>query len=180
VIAAPSLARDVRLVWSGDTALDAPVRRDSAARLPDESEDDHKEREEAWGKVLRAWWDRLRIARETGDWEPLLKPGEQPTWFVMRWIPGDLWRQVPRVTGEMALPEQLALVVRLGLVGIENAPPGFKVELAQHVDVNGLKTGLGKVAVPELISKLDLVDTGIVTELGAVIADRQNGGPPGK
>jgi hypothetical protein len=173
--AAPSIARDYRLISALDPALDSPVQAD------DESAD-------AWKVRLDAWHDRLRVAREQGDWSSLLADGKEPTLFVCRHVPGDIWAMRQRVLSGMGLEEQMGHIVRLALVGIENGPPDWKVKLAQHHDLDGKPTGFGKCASPEIIQKLTdvrddkgiAIGAAIVNELGALIATRQMGAPPGK
>jgi len=59
VIKAPSIQHEYTLVWSGDPALSLPEDAEEAARV-------------------------LRLARETGDWSPLIIEGQQPTLFHLK------------------------------------------------------------------------------------------------
>lgn len=115
MIKAPSLLSSYSLVWSGDPALALPVfvadpEKDEAANLED-AKAVHEERERM-----------LRVARQTGQWQPLIRPGERPTVFTFRnlnwedreWLSGEIRRR------ELAPLEVASRSFRLALVKIEN------------------------------------------------------------
>lgn len=171
--APPSVAGDYRLVSQYDPALETPHR------LEDESD-------EAWKERWEAWEHKLGVARDTGVWDPLLKPGQQPTYFRVRQIPGPVFRTLDRVILPLAMAERCALIVRVALVGIENGPPNHELERGEHVDEMLRVTGLGQVVTEKTIALLDSVplpaDFGgepvragaLVNELGLVIHDRRS------
>ena len=173
--APPTLARDYDLISSLDPALDAPER----AGGEDETE---------WKERFDAWNDRLRIARENGDWSALLRDGMKPTLFRCRHVPGDKWAMRDRVLAGMGVDEYMGHVVRLAVVGVDNYRLDFKLKLVEHTDLDKKPTGFGKVADPALVAELaairdadgNPVGQHIVNELGALIIARQMGAPPGK
>lgn len=145
-----------RLVWRHDTALD------------------HKRED---------FENAYRVAIETLDWEPLLIPGEQPTYFHFRLVDQDTMR---RLADSPIGPHQtLALVFRLALCRIENAPgcPEFK----RKRDVEFGK--LGEMAEPSVVDYLDRACVAyslatkeekgsVVLELAGFVAARCSGVSP--
>jgi hypothetical protein len=90
VIRPASLQSSYSLVWSRDPALSLEWYEDSPT-LTDE------QNAEARAKVDKERERLLRVARQTGNWQPLLKPGEAPTAFTFRqlghndlaWVQGE-------------------------------------------------------------------------------------------
>jgi hypothetical protein len=152
MLAPPSLVRDTVLVYSQDPALDAP---------PSDATDEERKR----------WQHRVDVARETGDWAPVLKPGQQPTRFVVRRIPGTTWRKIEDRIGfaSIGAMEGMSLVLRAALKGVENFGD-FKVT---HAD----EDGIGSIAKADVIDLLDAVDPDIVAELGFQVLSRQRSTP---
>lgn len=145
----PSNQREYDEYWSGDPAFHQPADSDEA-------------RAEHAAKIKRA--------RETGDWSPLLIDGETPTKFVMRPIKGDQWRWlVDEATREdehrmgPALFNQL--MFRCAVVSVKNL--GMKVNEDQ---VRHKK--LGMIAPKDIPDVLDSIDASIVTELAGVAFER--------
>jgi hypothetical protein len=64
----------------------------------------------------------LRVARETGKWEALLRPDQKPTTFWMRNLPGTdrSWILGYQVRQRLVEIELCELAVRLALESIEN------------------------------------------------------------
>lgn len=164
--APPSVAGEFRLVSQYDPALDVPVRREG-------------EQDGDWEKRSKAWEHKLGVARETGLWDSLLKPGQQPTYFRVRQIPGPIFRMLDRVISPLAMAERCALVLRVALVGIENGPPEHELEFGEHVDHLNRTTGLGSIVTEKTVEVLDRVPVpgenagALVNELGSVIYDRR-------
>lgn len=95
---------------------------------------------------------RLVIARETGDWSLVLRPGANPTRFTVRQIPGRQWSQWDRVADGLSQLERACLLLRMALVSATNFVPGFKVGTpVHHTDEEGRKTGLGLIAPVDVI-----------------------------
>ena len=102
MIKPPSLIKEYTLIYSGDPALALPA--------------DPKEREQA-----------LIVARETGNWQPLVVAGEQPTLFQCRPLPGTTFEWLVGEWGFRAKlgrkptgAEGLLLTFQLGVRKIEN------------------------------------------------------------
>ncbi len=122
----PSLQRDYTLITQHDDALDLPV----VPRLADDASDEDK----AAAKVIaddRA--HKLKVARETGDWKQLIRPGAKPTEFICRQLPGtalDWWHD--HNGGDM---EKQALLLRLAIKSIKNLD--FPEDIVQFETADG-------------------------------------------
>ncbi len=106
----------------------------------------------------------LRVARETGDWLPLIVDGKTPTRFTMRVIPGHVFRKI--VDLEVGSSQRQALLFRAACVGISGIEP-FKFSL-----VKDQEHGLGQLASLEVVDFLDAVDLNIVNELALAVMNR--------
>lgn len=150
MLKAPSLARDLTWIYSGDPALDAPEHADD--------ED---------------WQRRLAVARDTGQWAPVLKAGEVPTLFTLRPVPGIVWRAVmdQLQVGERGAGTMTALVARVALVRVDH----FLGEDGKPVEVKRVdERPFGQIASTAIINALDAIDPGIVGELAKFVMERQN------
>lgn len=144
--------------WSGDPAFTQPDPDDP------ESVADHA------AKVKRA--------RETGDWSPLIKPGQQPTKFIMRQLRstqtnriGDQYRRADeKKIGDLTLME---LIFRCALVKVVDS--GIKaIDEFKHVT----HPELGQIVPDKVINALGEISDSIVQELaGAAIDRKQNLNP---
>jgi hypothetical protein len=147
VIKPPSLLHEYDLIYSGDPAL----------ALPEDA-------------VIRE--HALAVARETGNWQALLIPGQEPTLFTLRPLTGsqyDWWAgEVKR--RQLVEPEAAALAVRLALTGVKNFGP-HKVE---PVLVDG-----HKLARIEIIDAIYAVPEGrmVVLELATAVIERATTAP---
>lgn len=148
---APSLQHEYTLVFSGDPALDLPV--------------DEAERETA-----------LRVARETGNWEPILKQGQIPTLFHVRqltqssarWLGGEIRRRRLE-PGEISV-----LALRLALRRVDN----FDGHRVRHEQIDDQE--LATIATIDMLfevdpSNLDIGRT-LVDELGSLVLQRASEG----
>lgn len=104
----------------------------------------------------------LRVARETGDWLPLIVDGKTPTMFTMRVIPGHLFRKI--VDMEIGSAEKQSVLFRAACVGFTGLG-SLKYEAVNDPD-------LGVIASTKLADFLDSVDTGIVNELATAAMGR--------
>lgn len=145
----PSNAQSYSLVYSRDPALDWPVRVE-----PSDEEGD-----KAWKARLADWHQKLSVARSTGDWSPLLKPGQKPTIFHFRQVPGDVWGALQRVMDGLSHLERCALMIRAALVRFEDGFPDHKIERAEHVDTNGKPTGIGQIVTVATTNLLDAIES---------------------
>lgn len=150
MIDTPSLQKPYDLIWSGDPALSLP-------EVP-------KERETA-----------LRVARETGEWKPLLTNGLVPTLFKFRPIVGSARRYLmgEMKRGQLIDAEITALAFRLGLVAIENWDD-YELVHAQH---KGQPLADAKVIddLDRYARERGVDDGAIVDELGMLVFYRAQG-----
>jgi hypothetical protein len=139
IIKPPSQQSEYSLIFSGDPSLNLPA--DPAAR------------EKA-----------LEIARERGDWAPLVAPGETPTVFHLRPIAGALfdWAISECQRRKTLDPETYAFALRLALVKIDNFGDHkikleraghereFKIASSETLDALYAVEGVGRQVVQEL------------------------------
>lgn len=120
---------------------------------------------------LKALAKRHQVARETGAWTSITRAGENPTRFVVRPLHGKLVRRVRDLVamGKLGESESRALLVQLALTDI--AGEDFDVELVDHPT-------WGKLAPDSLITELDAIDPGIVTDLSDEILRRSSSPGP--
>ncbi len=148
----PSLQKARDDYWSGDPAFVQPPK-------------------DADEKELAAHAERWRIARETNGWESLaLVEGDKPTKFIMRQLPGHVFRAITDkflsgVCGATSLP---ALMFRAALRGVEGLEiDGWNGHIAWS-SAYGID-GLADNVVPDA---LDAHDISIVAELGREVGRR--------
>ena len=156
MIKAPSLVREYTWIWSGDPALDAP---------PDHAD----------AKQKKAWAKKLENAQDYGTWDALLKPGQKPTRFTLRIVPGSLWRELGDGyrAGRFGDASVNALTVRLALKGISDLTTDENGN-STEVSVEFAEMGaLGSIAKQEIVDVLDAFSPMIVNELANYIAKRQ-------
>lgn len=124
----------------------------------------------AWAKAQEEHADKLRVARETGDWSGLLAGTGEPTKFTLRPIPGTMFRTlVDWLHGAKIGPAMFAsLLVRASLVSVTN--------LGDHKVTPVTFDGLGKIASHTTTDLLDEIDLRIVAELAEVIQARGDHG----
>lgn len=184
MIGAVSVLTDYALVYSEDPALTLAARPPPPDALPDDTEDTYRPRVEAWQKAIdeivtanRALFER---AMETGEWAAITKPGETPTVFRVRIVPGSTWAAYERILRDDKLGDREAqqLAFRLAVTTIDNAP-GVPLAKAEHVDRRGVATGLGVILTAATVDAIDTVSRKIVAEVGTLVR-RQRGGPQGK
>ena len=129
MIKAPSLQRPFTLIWTEDPALVGPESQEPEA--------------------IKAYADKLRVCRETGDWSSAVKPGQVPTLFHCRRLSGKFLRAIGADINRKALgqSEFLALVVRDGLVSVDNFGD-YTFRREDH-------DRYGSLAPEELVDRLD-------------------------
>lgn len=155
MIKPPSLVREYTWIWSKDPALDAP---------PDDAPAEAK-----------ADWDRrVDQARDTGQWDGLIKAGQVPTKFTLRNVPGTQWRAALDAlsNGRIGAASLDAIAARLAIRGVTNLDEdNGKVEI-KFKDF----PGIGSIADEKIINLLDGYDMAIVAELAVHVVKRQNAG----
>lgn len=170
----PSLVRDYTLHYSGDPALkqapEAPV-------FPEDMTEESKASVlEAFKKEHAEYVVTLKTCQQTGDWSLLVLPGQQPTPFVMTQVNREDWRALayradlprdnPRHIGWGVL---LSLLFRMSIKSIT----GWGSQFDREPGVDGWV-----MAPTKLVTALDDLDPGIVTELGAAVLSRLRGESP--
>jgi hypothetical protein len=147
MIRLPSYVSDFDVILSTDDAVVQPA--------PDASQADKDEHAR-----------KLRVARQTGDYAPVLVEGKVPTRFVCRIVDDEKLRRIidrVNVTGpdRIGTAEMLALMVKLSLKDVANCA-GLKVEKATDET-------WGRVVGPATMQALG---RDIVSELGGIIWER--------
>lgn len=149
-----SLTRESTWIWSQDPALDAP---------PDHAPEEARE----------AWAQRLKVARDTSQWDGLIKAGEKPTRFNVRIIPGTQWRALldAFAAGKIGPSSIAAMSVRLALRSVSDLLDAEGRAVA--VEFSEL-SGYGPCAKQKVVDLIDSYSAAIVLELADYIAERQN------
>lgn len=161
MIKLPSLRDDYSVIFSGDPALDLPA----VPTLADDASDEQK----ADAKKIADERERLlKVARETGQWDSLIKPGEKPTVFQMRHLSGSardyLDGEVARK--QLAPGEFASLVFRLAIKRIDNLG-----DIAvKHERMSGFS--IASIDVIDRIRAFPGIGDSIVAEVGGVVAMR--------
>jgi hypothetical protein len=151
MIKPPSQQLEYTLIFSGDPSLVLPS--------------DQAERAKA-----------LEVARETGQWAPLIRSGEQPTLFHVRpvhgmlldWLLGEMRRR------SLIAAETNVLALRLALRRVEG--------LGEHkVELERIGAGVGNydmatTAIVEALYSIEGIGNQVVQELGDYVFGRALGG----
>lgn len=164
MIRPPSNQKPYDEYWSGDPAFVQP---------PQKPTDESDEARRKYVADLAEHAAKLKRARQTGDWSPLLIEGQQPTKFVMQPIRGAQWRWlVDESTREdehrMGPAQFWSLMFRCACVSVKNLGVDLPDKPVRHKD-------LGLIAPADIPNALDTIDAAIVTELAdAAFARAQN------
>jgi len=142
MIVRTTLSQGFELVWDGDPALD---------------------------REATDFENALRVARDTGDYGPVTKPGAAPTVFSFKAIRGMRLRALIDASGHVGAATAAALAFRMALTGIKNAS-GEWPAVKQATD--GDHRELGPMCGDDVVAALDDVSPIIVQELGAVVLTR--------
>lgn len=167
MIRAPSLIRAFDDFYSADPAFIQPP-----AELGNDATDAEKEEYE---RALADYRAKILSAKETGKWDAALVPGAVPTKFVLQPVDRNIWREIldrgslpADSSRRIGIVTAIALLFRLSLKSIV----GFdlKVERAADPQWDGWV-----MAQPDVITVLDELDAGIVSEIGGGIYKRLMG-----
>lgn len=141
MIKAPSLVAEHTLIFSGDPALNLPEDPAEAASA-------------------------LEQARETNQWQALIREGESPTLFHVRPLYGTLWDWLAGEVNrrQLSQAEQWPFALRLALRRVEN----FGSYKVSHTKIDG-----HSMATTEIIDAIYTEGGGagrqIVEELGSLV-----------
>jgi hypothetical protein len=167
MIRPPSLQRPWDEYFTGDPAILQPP--------PPPPEDASDELKQAHQDTIDQYIAKIRAARETGNWMPVVVEGQIPTKFTLHPVDRNIWRSImdravlppsnPRHIGEVTLH---ALLVRLSLRNIA----GFEQKIDRRPDPNWDNW---MMAQPDVITMLDEIDPRIIGELGSSVFRRLQG-----
>jgi hypothetical protein len=173
MLAIQSLQDQYTLCFSEDPALDLPeiqkINRDTASL--DEAS--------AVDALIKERNRKLKLARDTGNWAAITKPGETRTEFKFRAIGGQTltWWQGQVTREDKTDAEASELMFRLALVDVDNLAK-FEIKhdgahKPQLLSLRSLNTlyGMGGDVDPKFGRRL-------VFELGSVVATRAIEGVP--
>lgn len=158
----PRFAGSYEVISSYDDAIDRP---ELPARDEGESDQDYRAR---CDKLFAAFRRAISVARETGDWAPVLRPGVEPTRFVLRRIPGRQWLVWDDVAADLTEQRRAALLVRMALVDVrpQLSPTFAATPRVEHLDANGRPTGLGLIGPDSIIDAFfDSLPGGVAVEV---------------
>lgn len=155
----PSLQREYDEYYSRDPAFDPPDEPEPGKTATDEQK-----------LALDAHRERVRIARETGDWRSLVMEGANPTLFVMRPIPGSIYRAIVDGTtiDGFAAGQLTAFAFRAAVRAVKNID-GRGGELKLKLERTQFGPGFASV---DVVDKLDAIDHRIVAELADEVIGR--------
>lgn len=167
----PRFSGTYDIISSYEPDLDRPEIPD---RLDNESDEDYRRRVQ---EALLPFNRRLVVARETGDWSAVLKPGANPTKFRVRRIPGRRWEAFDTFIQAANLTDfgRASLLIRMAIVSIDQWVPGFVIgSQVEHVDNLGRPTGIGPVASVDVIESFFAARPGeeaidMIVDLGTCI-----------
>jgi hypothetical protein len=168
MIKAPSLLKLYTLIYSGDPALTLPppdepadAEQDGAADAPAPSA-----RERA-----------LVLARETGQWGTLITPGQTPTLFHLRPLPGtsyDWWVGEIR-RRDLTVSEAAVLILRLALRKVD----GFGAHVVKTRTVDGQDLATTDI-IDALYAEAGAHGAAIIAELSTEVIRRSERTSPPK
>lgn len=138
MFAPPSLQREYVLCSPMDPALDLP-------EVPVIGEDAKMEDIALRDEMVKVRDHKLKVARETGKWDALIKPGQKPTMFRFRNIHGGClnWLHGESTRRNLIPDECFELAFRLAVVSVDNFPgleiryemiDGFKIATRDSLD----------------------------------------------
>ena len=154
MIKPPSLVREYTWIWSQDPALDAPPKDAS--------------------KKARADWDRrLKLARETGVYDGLMKPGEQPTTFSLKLIANETWLTLVGLvrSGAISDVEWPMWAGRMALHAIGNTGMADEADLKRQTVADFPR--LGQMAPAEAFDQFGPMGIAIANDMFVTLLERQ-------
>jgi hypothetical protein len=162
VIQPPSTTHAYDDFWSDDPAI-VPAPLAPADNADEEAKAKHR-------TALDEHVRKLERARETGNWDEVKVPGEHPTLFSLRPIPGQAMRAIESKLGRGELDWLTAppLAFRAAIVKISNPTVAIKTVHTKSDDF----AEYGPIATVDVTNYLDAIDGSIVTELGTRILQK--------
>jgi len=159
VIKAPSLIREYTWIWSKDPALDAPPK--SASK-----------------KVRDEWERRLKVAREMGAYDGVMRAGEKPTTFGLQVMPNDSWLALVGLveSGAISRVEWPMWAARMALHSMANTGLPEEADLTRRTDRDFPR--LGQMAPVEAFNQFGPLAIDIVSDMFVTILERQSAPSP--
>ena len=159
--------------WDAFTTADPAIIQPPERPGDDASEADRVAHIEA----ASAWASKIKSARDTGDWSPIVLEGQQPTKFTLGHVDRNVWRTIqdratlpadnPRHIGQVVL---FALLFRLSVRAIAGWDKFERLPDAAWDNWT--------MAPADLVNKLDEINPAIVGELGMEVFKRLAGVSP--
>jgi hypothetical protein len=121
-----SVAEPYGFISRFDSAITLPPPPDPGPppeRLDGEDDAAFKARADVWAAPINEWRRPLDVARETGDYAPILRADAKPTIFRLRQIVASRWAALDRYTAALANTEHAQLLFRVGVVGLDGDFP---------------------------------------------------------
>jgi hypothetical protein len=151
----PSRQKNTRDFYSGDVAI-LPVPQEPAAGAPQAEIDAYVAKKEERERMIK-------IARETGEWGPILVGEKQPKGFTFRPLPASampvlLDMQNAGVGGF----EVTSTAFRIALVAIDNFPKGVEMRTVGSKKFDRLAdvSFFDKAGVPAALASLVMLELG--------------------
>jgi hypothetical protein len=169
----PSLQHEFSLVFSEDPALDLPELGELAPNAPAEEVAARQER-------AKERSHKLKVARETGRWDAITRPGDKPTTFSFRALRGTTltWLHAEQSREKMSDEELYELAFRLALTSIDNLD-GFELQFEPIGDRKALhRSCVDRLyAIGQPIGQ-PMLGHRLVYELGMFVMERAIQGVP--
>ncbi len=135
-----------------------------------------KARFEAWRAPLTEWRRPLDVARETGDYTPILVEGARPTIFRLRQVPASLWAKLDGYTAGMHETQHAQLIFRVAVVGLDGEVPMAALDKKLAKAVDKAFADLGPIQ-PEAFVDLFTGHEEVIQEVATHVAQGRK--PPG-
>lgn len=168
MIKPPSVQKTYDAFYKGDPAVISidPV----IAAMPPEAE----KRIEAEQKLDA----RITRARETGQWEDALLPGERPTIFTFKQLPsaisGELYSMLKDARSHRDQYTVYRLAFLLAIIEVKNLPDAGEINFVTH-------SQFGRMATPEFLDRAQCsgqLGAAIMVDLGSYVIYRAGAASP--
>lgn len=123
---ATSVAEVYGFISRHDSAINLPPPPEVGpppVQLDGEDAAAFKARADAWAAPINAWRRPLDVARETGDYGPILRADVRPMIFRLRQIPASKWAALDRYVAPMSNAEHAQLIFRVGVINLDGEVP---------------------------------------------------------
>lgn len=171
MIRPPSAAKQYDEFCTVDPAFIQPPKKPA-----DDASDADKAEHAA---ALESYRAKLKAARETGDWKPMLLDGQTPTKFVLGHVDRNIWRSIidratlpgdsPRHIGQTTLHSLLFRLALKSIVGFGD------VKVERNPDP---QWDFWTMAQADIVTQLDEINPVIVGEIGERVFERLRGVSP--